>query len=459
MEIAELEAQMRAGHMSGGGFLGATDSLPATLEKDRKTLDRLGLSAAELADALERVLLLGMDHYWEHDEGQQVGKFVILIAAYRGFQECPWGCPAEICKQFGFVDFTLTNTETGESIQGPGLITHLIRDHEFFEGPGSPYRVDPETLARVLGLALRSGSSVRTPTPGAQPSQTALFTALRRALAHAAYHHAPFGPDDLAIHFLPAQQRFLFRFHRVRQYGERKLDEAMPGMTPYIIARTAWLDRLFLDALNEGVPQVVILGAGYDTRGWRFASSNPGSAIYELDAAETQARKQQCLASAGIAIPPAVKLVPIDFMAESPGEALVKAGFRPDAKTLFLWEGVSYYLDAASVDRALAFARSTGEGASAIAFDYTVPLTGEDVRDSYGTSAFLEAMRSYHADEALMFAIPDGEIGPFLAARGLQVVEHYDAEGIEDTFLCYGQGALLGHITGNFRFVVARPAS
>jgi len=290
------------------------------------------------------------------------------------------------------------------------------------------------------------------------PSQTALFSALRRALANRHYGGPPFGPDDLAIHFLEAQQRFLFRFHKIREYGERKLDQAMPGMTPYIIARTAYFDRVFLDALQAGAPQIVILGAGYDSRASRFAASKGGTTVYELDAAETQARKRECLAAAHVAIPQSVRLVPIDFLHESLADALGKAGFRPDARTLFLWEGVSYYLDAASVDRTLAFVRGTGDGDAAIAFDYTIPLTDEDMGDCYGSATFLDAMRAYHASEAFMFAIPDDEIESFLAARGLQLVEHYNAAAIEESFLRDGQGALLGRVTGNFRFVLARAA-
>lgn len=54
--------------------------------------------------------------------------------------------------RYSDLDFLVINRGTGEYMQGPGLVVHLIRDHHFFEGTGSPYRVDPETAARVLGL-------------------------------------------------------------------------------------------------------------------------------------------------------------------------------------------------------------------------------------------------------------------------------------------------------------------
>jgi hypothetical protein len=53
----------------------------------------------------------------------------------------------------------LLNRDTAQSISAPGLIVHLIGEHHFLEGKGSPYRVDPLRLARVLGLTGKKGKS------------------------------------------------------------------------------------------------------------------------------------------------------------------------------------------------------------------------------------------------------------------------------------------------------------
>lgn len=285
------------------------------------------------------------------------------------------------------------------------------------------------------------------------PSSTALFTALRRALAHRSFHNEQFGPDHLAEVFLPAHFRFFLRFERVRQNGWRKLDAAMPGMSAYVIARTAWLDHLFVGALHRGIPQIVILGAGYDTRPYRFASLDTNTTIYELDAPATQDRKRQCLKAARIPMPPTVRFAPIDFLAQSLSDALQAAGYRPQAETLFLWEGVSYYLDAEAVDKTLAF---VSRGGNTLAFDYTIPLTDEAVRRCYGAAELRAAMRNYHKDEAFMFAIPEGQLEAFLAQRDMRVIEHLDTAAIEQAFLLDHRGARLGPVSGNFRFVQAQ---
>jgi hypothetical protein len=150
--MTDLEAKMRPGAKSQKGFLGPRESLDSILREDRATLARLGLSYDAIADALEKVLLLAMDRYWEHEEGFAVGNLLIRLDVFRGFQDCPWECQQSVCGALGHIEFAVTDTRTRESIAGPGLIIHLIRDHQFFEGKESPYRVDPEKLARVLGL-------------------------------------------------------------------------------------------------------------------------------------------------------------------------------------------------------------------------------------------------------------------------------------------------------------------
>lgn len=75
------------------------------------------------------------------------------------------------------------------------------------------------------------------------PSETAFFTALRRALANKAYPDSEWGADELAAYFLPAHFRFFLRFKRIRENTRKRLDGFFPGMTEYLIARTIYFDR------------------------------------------------------------------------------------------------------------------------------------------------------------------------------------------------------------------------
>lgn len=290
-----------------------------------------------------------------------------------------------------------------------------------------------------------------------KPSETALFNALHRAIANKERADGGLGSDDLAVHFLPPHWSFLIRFKRIRANVKERLARQLPGLHEYVMARTAYFDRVLADALNEGIPQVVLLGAGYDSRPYRLAPSGSATRIFELDAAPTQERKVECLRRAGIDVPQQVTLVPIDFDRQSLNEGLESAGYESERRTLFVWEGVSYYLDPASVDATLEFVARHSHCESSIAFDYAISVSEKAMDDAFGADRFFRTMKERHGDEALTFAIAEGETGSFLAERGLRMVEHLDNEEIERTFLLHEDGSRIGRVTGVFCFVLASP--
>jgi methyltransferase (TIGR00027 family) len=104
----------------------------------------------------------------------------------------------------------------------------------------------------------------------------------------------------------------------------------------YLGARTLFFDQFVAQALDEGVRQVVVLGAGYDSRAWRFA--RPGVAFYEVDLPSTQADKRSRAPAGG------PTYVPADVTDPSLGESLMAAGFQPGEATAFTAEGLTMYL-------------------------------------------------------------------------------------------------------------------
>lgn len=292
-----------------------------------------------------------------------------------------------------------------------------------------------------------------------KPSETALFAALRRALAHKEYGNERFGPDNFAEQFLPPHFRFFLKFKRIQANTKEKLNEFLPGLNEYMIARTTYFDRLFANALKTQIPQIVLLGAGYDTRAYRFASFNCDTRVFELDIAPTQERKRKSIKRARIHIPTYVTFVPIDFSEQSLVDVLLEAGHQQNQRTLFIWEGVSYYLDTASVDRTLESVRKATHPDSSIAFDYTVSISEESIDEYYGVREYIQTMKEQHANEELTFSIGEGEIGSFLERRGLKIVEHLDNKEIERKYLMDDDGSMLGQITGHFRFALASHGS
>ncbi len=121
-------------------------------------------------------------------------------------------------------------------------------------------------------------------------------------------------------------------------YGDPAADEALTsdvadGLTPehnrmheYIRARTAFFDRIVVNSIDRGVAQVVIGGAGYDGRAFRYAK--PGVRWFEVDHPATQADKLGRIARLGIATPQ-VSFIPADFTADPVAEPLLAAGLDP----------------------------------------------------------------------------------------------------------------------------------
>ena len=292
-----------------------------------------------------------------------------------------------------------------------------------------------------------------------KPSQTAMFTALYRVVAHKEFKNKRFGSDYLAEHFLPIHFKFFIKFKKIRAKTKMKFTKFVPGMYEYMLARTAYFDSIFKDALHKNLPQIVLLGAGYDTRAYRFAKLNHTSKIFELDIATTQNRKKKCLKKARIDIPKQVTLVPINFNKEALKNVLENAGYKNYKKTLFIWEGVSYYLEPESVDATLKFITHCLHKESVIAFDYAISIYEENINNYYGAKKFTQTWRKYRQNELFRFTIDEGKIQSFLEPRGMKIVKHLDNREIEKAFLLNEKGALIGQTNGLFRFAVASPES
>jgi hypothetical protein len=177
LTVAELEARMRPGAYSDKGFLGPDESLEEVIRRDEMTLRDMRITYEEIADAISRLLddavrqpykpngvgsripdlynrlgtksvpYFDQDHLPGADEGYSASHHQVFFVQFRGLQGCPWGCDSG-----GSRDFLILNRTTGEYFTGPSLIVHLIREHHFFEGTGTPFRTDPFKAARVLGL-------------------------------------------------------------------------------------------------------------------------------------------------------------------------------------------------------------------------------------------------------------------------------------------------------------------
>lgn len=129
-------------------------------------------------------------------------------------------------------------------------------------------------------------------------------------------------------------------------------------------------DELHL-AVERGVRQYVVLGAGLDTFAYRNPYPEAILHVYEVDHPNTQAWKRTRLAEAGISIPPTLTFSPVDFERETLEEGLRRAGFAAGERAFFSWLGVTPYLTENAVNSTLQYIASLPAG-SGIVFDYAI---------------------------------------------------------------------------------------
>ena len=280
-------------------------------------------------------------------------------------------------------------------------------------------------------------------------SATAGYTCFSRACANREKDARFRGPDDLAGIFLPPFAKGILYVPALRRFFFRRI--APPGIYEYVLARTKLLDGIFVSALDDGVSQIVVLGAGMDTRAIRFRDRNRGTKVFELDIGTTQRPKLQILARKGISIPEGLLFVSINFDRESVAEALHGAGYRSDQRSLFLWEGVTMYLTAEAVGATLALVRAS-PGAQ-IAFDYVCASVLRGEGRYYGERAIRR--RVSKAGEGWTFGIEDDGIDAFLAERGLRLVSHHTPADLEKEYLTADDGRVFGRINGTHAIAVA----
>lgn len=285
--------------------------------------------------------------------------------------------------------------------------------------------------------------------------QSAETLAALRALADTDTALATPCRDAFARLFLSSKNRFLLD---VLPGGllRKVLGVVAPGGYAFAIARTRHFDEALLNAVRAGASQVVILGAGYDSRAMRFAAELAGSRVFELDHPGTQARKKDLLARQGKTLPDNTTLIGIDFARQSLADALSAAGFAFDKPAVFLWEGVSYYLPARAVEAVLAFVAQCAPGSS-IVFDYAIASFVDGDTSTYGgkeTARWLKRI-----GEPFLFGLEPVRAPDYLLRLGLRPVSHLNPADLERLYLQNSKGVRLDRVLEHLRIIEAQTVS
>ena len=234
--------------------------------------------------------------------------------------------------------------------------------------------------------------------------------------------------DPYARRFVNGGLFHLIRFFDRIGYSER----AGAGVMGFLAVRERHIDEHLQACLNEGLQQLVILGAGFDARAYRFDQLKQGVRVFEVDHPATQAVKLDKVREIFGHIPEHVTFVPVDFNTQTLALCLFESGYDESHKTLFIWQGVTPYLTPEAVDSTLAFVVEHSAPGSSIIFDYMVPSILEDSA-KHGEVKRMRRMRRV-SGEGLVFGIPAGTVNAFLEQRGFTQVHDADHTYLHDTY-------------------------
>jgi methyltransferase (TIGR00027 family) len=193
-------------------------------------------------------------------------------------------------------------------------------------------------------------------------SHTAWAAAAHRA-AHQILEQGRIFADPLALRILGENAATIAR--------EAEAHPSRRRMRMFIAVRTRFAEDALAVAVERGVRQVVVLGAGLDTYAYR-GTLRDRLRIFEVDHPATQAWKRQRLQDADIPLPNSLTFAPIDFERQTLEEGLAAAGFDSSQPAFFTWLGVVPYLTAEAVWSTLGFIASLSHGAHVV-FDYSDP--------------------------------------------------------------------------------------
>ena len=304
-------------------------------------------------------------------------------------------------------------------------------------------------LAMASLCAVQAALAVR---PG-QPSSTAEAVCSYRGIA--AQHPDPKlrNPDNLAEKLCGRMGIFPEDYAGAR----RVIDTNGVIFAAYFMinVRTHYIDAALKRAVADGATQVVVLGAGYDSRAYRFREAWPQVNFFEVDLPATSDMKRKRLAEVFGAVPDYVRYAPIDFDTQRLEDVLPPLGYDPKQHTFFILEGVTMYVVAAGNGATLDFIRRNSAPGSRVVYDYLLRPVVEGKYEGYWAADYI-AFAVERRGEPYVTGWTPKEAVAFAKKHGLRVVEDVGDKELVKRHALGSDGKPDGRLLNWQRFIEAR---
>ncbi|GHO51088.1 SAM-dependent methyltransferase [Ktedonospora formicarum] len=249
-------------------------------------------------------------------------------------------------------------------------------------------------------------------------SNTALGAAICRFIEQYQPKNTRLFDDPLVKDLITAPIRTLMQIKGMRHMTIQQMDAITPGIYGVQIARTRFIDEAVRDAISQGIEQVVILGAGLDTRSYRLAGIEH-TRVFEVDLPSVQEAKMKKLRKHFGQLPQRVTFLPIDFDTQSLEAVFSKTSYDFASPAIFVWEGVTQYLSEEAVRRALAFVGVSAPG-SMLVFTYVLQSFIERRSAIPGTEKMMDMMAKRGAP--WLFGLEPSSLTSYLSPFHLHLI-------------------------------------
>jgi methyltransferase (TIGR00027 family) len=248
-----------------------------------------------------------------------------------------------------------------------------------------------------------------------KPSFTAEIDAVIRTIETEKPESERLCYDPFARGFLGTTNRVIGMIPPLRRLALWYLEKKHPFILDCIPARTRYIDDYVNKCIDDGIEQLIILGAGYDSRAYRIERLKGRVTVFEVDHPANHKRKIEKVKKILDPLPGNVVYVPIDFNKKTVPERMFQSGYDREKKSLFIWEGVTPLLTAEAVDETLDFVASNSGPGSSIIFNYilksvvdgTCQLEGaREIRKAFSRGGIADF--SSNRGDRLRFGIEEG---------------------------------------------------
>lgn len=307
--------------------------------------------------------------------------------------------------------------------------------------------------ALVAGLAIGCGLQPAFAVKPGAVSTTAEYVCYFRAIA--AQHPDPKlrNPDGVADRLCPPNGPLPRPYESARKF----IDNSGESYAAYFFvnARTMYIDAVLEKAVAEGATQVVVLGAGFDSRAYRFHERYPNVRFFEVDLPATLEEKKNRLIMVYGSVPEYVRYAPIDFDRERLEDVLPRLGYDERQRTFFVLEGVTMYVKEAGDGVTMRFISKHAPRGSRVVYDHVIRRVIEGKFEglyAVGSAAIGVAVLG----EPFVTGWTPKGAAAFARKNGLAVVEDLGAKELTKRFLIGTDGKPDGRMIDGHRIIEAK---